>query len=127
MRIKSLVLKFTGFSIVGIIVNIVGLLSTYLFLGILKTPLYTTYAFIYFFSIIISYLLNSKFVFKIKSTIKRTIIYFLIYLSSMLIGLLLLKFYNKVLPLENWILAYLTMPITLFWNFILSNLLLKKI
>ena len=126
MIIAPLVKKFAGFSIVGLIVTIVGFLSMYIFLGVLKTPLYFTYAGIYIFSIIISYLLNSKFVFKINSTIKRTIIYFLIYLSSMVIGLILLTIYKSTLPFENWILSYLTVPITLTWNFVLSYLLLPK-
>jgi len=126
MKVKSLISKFTGFSVVGVIVNIIGLLFTYLFLGLLKTPLYSTYASIYFISIIISYLLNSKFVFKIESSIRRMIIYFLIYLTSMLLGLLVLSLYKKTLPFDNWFLSYLTIPITLVWNFILSSMLLKK-
>jgi len=126
LNLNLLFTKFVGFSIVGAIISILGLIAIYVFIGLFKKPLYITYVLIYFFSILLSYILNMNFVFKMKSNMKRTAIYFLIYISSMIIGLLVLILYSVTLPYENWILSYLTIPITLTWNFLLSYLLLPK-
>ena len=127
INFKQLFIKIAGFSTVGAITSFLGIIAVYLFIGKLKTPLYLTYAVIYFFSILISYLLNIKFIFRLKSTKKRTIIYFIIYISSMILGLLLLILYKSILPFENWIISYLTIPFTLTWNFVFSYFLLPKL
>lgn len=123
---KNLLLKFSGFSIVGLFVTLSSLLLIYIFIGVLETPLYLSYIVIYAFSIFISYLLNLKYVFRMNYSTRRTLTYFLIYGSSMIIGIITLKIYHLILPLKDWLQAYLVIPITLSWNFIMLSIFLKR-
>jgi putative flippase GtrA len=126
MFFRIILKKLFGFSLVGGFVTLLSLVLTYLFLGIIKTPLYLTYAGIYIFTIFISYLLNSKFVFKVKACFKKTSLYYLVYISGMVIGLLVLRLYRLTLPYENWVLSYLVLPITMTWNFTMASIALKE-
>lgn len=123
---RKIVSLFAGFSSVGIITTIISIVAIYFFLEVIGTPLYITYALIYFFTICLSYFLNTIFVFKSSVTWKKATGYFSIYLSGMLIGMMVLWLLEKTLPVENYILAYLVIPVTMTWNFILSFFLFKK-
>lgn len=114
-----------GFSVIGLITTLISLLMIFVFLKILKTPLIFTYVSIYTASILLSFILNSVFVFKSILSIKNGVKYFLIYFSGMLLGTLLLWVFKKIIPLENYILGYLVLPFTMVWNFSFSFLLLK--
>ncbi len=126
MKTKKLLLSFSGFSVVGIIVTLLSLLLIYIFIGILNTPLYISYVSIYLFSIFVSYLLNLKFVFKVKKSRNSIITYYLIYGSSLLIGLITLRIYKIFIPLEDLINTYMVIPVTLVWNFTMLSVFLKK-
>lgn len=125
-KYKLLLLKFSGFSMVGLFVTLLSLLLIYIFIGVLETPLYLSYIVIYAFSIFISYLLNLKYVFKMHYSTRRTLTYFLIYGSSLIIGIIALKIYKHIFPFKDWLLAYLVIPITLSWNFIMLSIFLRK-
>lgn len=117
---------FAGFSGVGVITTLISLGAIYVFLEILQTPLILTYSLIYFLTILLSYFLNSLFVFKSPLAMKKGIMYFLIYLSGMVIGIIVLWLLEKTLSYDAYILAYLVLPITMMWNFILSFYLFKS-
>ena len=53
-------------------------------------------------------------------------LYYGVYLSSMGIGVVLLKVYRALLPFENWVLPLLVLPATALWNFGLSSVVLKR-
>lgn len=116
---------FAGFSGVGVITTLISLGAIYVFLEILQSPLILTYSIIYFLTILLSYFLNSLFVFKSPLAMKKGIKYFLIYLSGMLIGIVVLWLLKKTLSYDSYILAYLVLPVTMMWNFILSYYLFK--
>jgi putative flippase GtrA len=111
---------FAGFSGVGIITTLISLGAIYVFLEILETPLILTYSIIYFLTILLSYLLNSVYVFKSPLGIEKGIKYFLIYLSGMVIGIIVLWLLDQILDYDHYILAYLVLPVTMMWNFIMS-------
>ena len=123
---EKIVCLFAGFSGVGILTTVISLAGIYIFIELLGTPLLITYCIIYFVTILISYLLNSLFVFDAGLKLKRAVKYFIIYLSGMGIGVAALFILKKMLPFENYILAYLVIPVTMMWNFILSFLLFKQ-
>ncbi len=116
---------FAGFSGVGVITTLISLGAIYLFLEIFQTPLILTYAIIYFLTILLSYFLNSLFVFKSPLAMNKGIKYFLIYLSGMVIGIGVLWLLKKTLSYDAYILAYLVLPVTMMWNFVLSFYLFK--
>lgn len=118
---------FAGFSGVGVITTLISLAAIYVFLGLFQTPLILTYAIIYFVTILLSYFLNALLVFKSPLAMKKGIKYFLIYLSGMLIGIIVLWLLKKTLSYDAYILAYLVLPITMMWNFVLSFYLFKPI
>lgn len=114
-----------GFSGVGAITTLISLGAIYVFLKILQTPLILTYAIIYFLTILLSYFLNSLLVFKAPLAMKKGIKYFIIYLSGMVIGILVLWLLKKTLSYDSYILAYLVLPVTMTWNFLFSFKLFK--
>ena len=123
---KKIVSLFAGFSGVGILTTLISFAGIYIFIELLGTPLLITYCIIYFVTILISYLLNSLIVFDAGLELKKAVKYFMIYLTGMGIGVVVLYFLKEALPYENYILAYLVIPVTMMWNFILSFLLFKQ-
>ena len=126
MILSEMIKKLLGFYIVGFTVTLLSLLMIFIFIGLLSTPLILSYILIYLTTIFVSYLLNMSFVFKLKKKVKRMGIYYLIYLSGMLIGVFLLFIFKKILPFENWIVTYFTIPITSGYNFLMLNYFLPR-
>ena len=122
---RKIATVFAGFSGVGVITTLMSLGAIYLFLEILQTPLILTYSIIYFLTILLSYFLNSVLVFKAPLGIEKGIKYFLIYLSGMVIGILVLWLLDQILDYDSYILAYLVLPVTMMWNFLMSYFLFQ--
>jgi len=116
-----LVKKVLSFSLVGALMTVITLAISVYFLKVQKTPLIPTYIIVYGSSIAVSYLLNSYFTFRSKVKKSRLLIYFFIYLSAMCIGILLLSIYSRIFNFENWIYPFMVIPVTMSYNFILSN------
>ena len=108
------------FSLVGIITTVFSGILIYIVIHIFGGPLVLSYALIYFLAIVLSYILNMIFVFKNKIEIKGAFIYFGIYLSGMLLGVLFLKFFKNSINIPNFLKAYMAIPLTMAWNFFLS-------
>lgn len=111
---------FVGFSFVGLISTLISLALIYGFLKLLNTPLIPTYVGIYIATILLSFVLNSRYVFNTTLSYNNWHKYLIIYLSGMLLGTFLLWGFEKLMPFENYILAYLVLPFTLTWNFMFS-------
>ena len=122
---RTIAIKLSKFSLIGILVTVTSLLLSYYFLEIKKTSLYETYIAIYLSTITLSYILNSKYTFKVKFSCKKYLNYNLAYISGMVIGILCLTIYKSLLSFDNWILAYMVLPITFLWNFTIINNFIK--
>ncbi len=118
--------RLPHFSLVGAIVTLVATSTNIVLLKFLHTPLILTWVCVYAVAINLSYLLNSVLTFRSALSLERMVLYYGVYLSSMSIGVVLLKFYRAVLPWENWILPLLVLPVTAMWNFCLSSFFLKR-
>ncbi|HSZ71030.1 MAG TPA: GtrA family protein [Cytophagaceae bacterium] len=118
--------KLAGFSIIGAISTLCSMLLMYLFHNIFKWHYQVSYVASYVIPLFLSFLLNSIFVFKSYKNTRNLIVYFSIYLSSMLTGMVLLSIYRLFIPLDDTLLSYLTLPVTMAQNFTLSHFLLKK-
>jgi putative flippase GtrA len=116
-----------GFSLVGLVTTLLSLLLIYIFLKLLQTPLIVTYIGIYLVTILLSFILNSVFVFKSGLSLNNGYKYLAVYISGMLLGSILLWLFKKILPFENYILGYIVLPFTMIWNFALSYKLLKPV
>lgn len=124
--IKKIFFRFIRFAKVGAFVTLLSLGLSYFFLKIVGTPLIPTYVILYLSMISLSFMLNSKYTFKAKRNVKRLLLYYGSYGSSMLLGVGLLSIFKALLPFENWILAYMVVPFTMTSNFILSSFIFKK-
>jgi putative flippase GtrA len=119
--------KMVGFSIVGVIVTIVSLLLIFLLNELLLWNQYLAFFLSYFSSIILSYWLNVRWVWKVKASTQGIIRYFGVYVSSMVLGMVLLRIFNLILPEANHtLLSYSTIPFTMVWNFLFVNKVLTK-
>ena len=117
--------RIIGFSFVGVFVTLVGMTLTFIFLKIIGMSPYLTYFTSYVLTVMLSYYLNSRFVFKSGKSKKNLFIYYGIYSSSMLIGLGTLYIYRQTLPFDELILNYMVIPVTMAWNFTVTSRFLK--
>jgi putative flippase GtrA len=123
--LAKLIKYLLGFSFVGAFCTLLTVILNYLFLKVLETPLYVTYFAVYILTILVSYYLNSRMVFKAGKSTLNLILYYAVYGSGMIFGFFVLKFYEKNLEFENHILTYLVIPVTTLWNFGMSSFLFK--
>ena len=114
-----------SFSLIGIAITSLSLSTNVLLLGYFETPLIPTYVFVYLTTLSLSFYLNTTYTFKSKMSIRNMTYYFLVYLSGMCIGVLLLNIWTKLVTLEDWIYPFLVLPFTLIWNFLMSKKLLR--
>nr|WP_253947847.1 GtrA family protein [Paenibacillus ehimensis] len=110
-----------------IISGLVNTLATYVvYLLFLNISTYTvSYSVSYFLGILLSYYLNSKFVFNERMSTKKLIRYPIVYISQYLIntiGLYLLVNFGISEKIAPIIIICITIPIT----FVLSKLIIKK-
>lgn len=123
---NELIRGFSKFSIIGGLMAILSMSANYLFLEVLHTPLFITYAINYFVSIFISYHLNRIYTFKSHYSFRSLVQYYLVYASGMLLGMLLLWLFKMILPFGNWVLTLCVLPFTTLSNFLLSRLVFSK-
>jgi putative flippase GtrA len=124
--IKTTFKNLFRFAQVGIFITFLSLMLSFFFLKIVGTPLIITYVILYIAMIFLSFLLNSRYTFKSKMNLKKILLYYGSYVLTMLFGVLLLSIFRRVLPFENWILAYLVIPFTMTANFIFSSFIFKS-
>lgn len=118
--------RLPHFSVVGAVVTCVATGTNIVLLKFFRTPLIVTWVCVYCVAINVSYFLNSVFTFQSALSVKRMILYYGVYLSSMGVGVVLLRIYRAVLPFENWVLPLLVLPVTAMWNFGFSSAFLKR-
>jgi putative flippase GtrA len=122
---NEIIKKFAGFSVVGAAMTLLSMLISFVLLKLFATPLFITYILIYGATILISFFLNSRLIFRTGSNFRNLAVYFLVYGAGLLLGTVLLMVFKVILPFENWLLAYLVLPFTLISNFTLSYYFLK--
>lgn len=121
-HIKNLI----GFSIVGVVVTIFSMVLLYVFNDVIKMNTYVAYVLAYVLSIALSYYLNAQKVYKAQSNWKKIVLYFIVYVSSMALGVGLLHMFLLVFP--DWnrtLLSYMVIPFTTLYNFIFVSWILK--
>ena len=124
---RVLILRFSGFSLVGAFVTLVSLALLFLMNDVCKWNVYLSYCSAYVLTLLLSYWLNSWFVFHTTLSLRKLAGYFVSYLSGMLLGTFLLTILISVLP--DWnktLLSYAVIPVTMVWNFILINWILTR-
>lgn len=123
----KLFITFAGFSFVGIVVTLVSMLLIFICNEILGWNSIVSYLLSYGVSILLSYFLNAKYVWKSDFLFVAMVRYFGIYIASMVLGAVLLWLLELVLPdVNKTILSYCVIPFTMLWNYFFVNRLLSK-
>ncbi len=123
---SRLVQRFAGFSVVGVISTLTSMVLTFLLNELFHLNVYLVYVIVYAITIFLSYELNAHWVFKSKFSFKALGAYYLTYLSSMILGLFVLRFYDWVFPTWNrTIISYMVIPVTMLYNFFIVSKFLK--
>lgn len=89
-----------------------------------------SYVFAYISTLLLSYFLNTKYVFHASFSFIKLLSYCATYISGMLLGMLLIKIGIAMFPqINETLISYAVIPITLVWNFIFINkiLTMKKV
>ncbi len=123
---NQLFIQFSKFAGVGAICAGFSLSCNFILLKYLETPLVPTYVIINMVSILLSFALNSHFTYKSEKTSRNLIAYYLIYLTSMLLGVFLLFVYQWMFNFENWVYPFLVTPFTMIWNFSVASKVLNQ-
>lgn len=114
--------KVVGFSFVGVIATLVSMALIYIMNEWLHWNPYVSYLISTILSILLSYVLNMLKVFSSRFSWKSLGLYYLTYLSSMVLGVLILGFYKWLLPTWNaTLLSYMVIPFTMLFNYYFVN------
>ena len=123
---KTLI-KFCGFCGVGGAMTLLSIVLIALTNEFLHWEPLVSYVFAYVLTLLLSCLLNARYVFRSKLNIKKTVLYFFAYLSGMLLGMALLKILILTFKRTNvTLLNCLVVAVTVVWNFLLVNKILRK-
>lgn len=125
-KLNKYIKYFAGFSAVGVVITILSLLAIIFFVEFIKIDLLISYPIVYACSILASYYLNKDFVFKYKGNKNRLILYFMIYLTSMFIGMFLIYIIKKLMSMPESVIAIMILPLTTIYNFLLVYLIFKN-
>jgi len=104
------------------VVTFLSMLLLYLFNEWIICEVYISYALSYVITIGVSYVLNMLYVFRTKLTLKGILLYYMVYISSMLLGLGLLWLFTILLPnLNRTIISYMVIPFTMIYNYLFAD------
>lgn len=127
LMLDKLIHRIFGFSIVGVISSLLSLLLIFVGNELIGLNVYVVYFLSYIITILVSYFLNARYVWKHELRIIDVVKYFGIYISSMILGMLLLMFFELLMPnLNHTILSFLTIPFTMAWNYLFVNYIFKN-
>ena len=124
---NSLYKRFIGFALVGVFNTFFSLLLTFLLINVFGLWLIPTYVTVFLITVFLAYLINTYFVFKKEFELKKLIGFYSTYLSSLILGIILLyiiKFFSP--DSDDFLNTILITPITMTWNFFFINNSLKK-
>lgn len=127
IQYSKIITTFAGFSVVGVIVTLVSMLLVFVCNELLGWNSIVSYLISYGLSILLSYILNARLVWKRGYSYKALIHYWGIYIASMVLGAVLLWLLELCFPeINKTILSYCVIPFTMLWNYFFINKLLSK-
>ena len=123
----TFLLKLCGFCGVGGAMTLLSIALIALTNEVFHWPPQLSYVFAYISTLLLSYLLNAKLVFRSTSGIRKLVLYCATYLSGMLIGMIALQILIGVFRRTNvTLLNCLVVFITPIWNFVFVNMIFHK-
>ena len=121
---------FFGFCSIGALMTGLSMVLIAITNEVLSWDPEVSYVFAYISTLLLSYFLNTKYVFHASFSFIKLLSYCATYISGMLLGMLLIKIGIAMFPqINETLISYAVIPITLVWNFIFINkiLTMKKV
>lgn len=112
---------FCGFAGIGGLVTLLSMILIFAGNEWFGVPPLISYVTAYLVTLLLSYWLNAKFVFHSPFRIRGLALYLAAYLSGMGLGILMLRLLIRFLPgINETILSYAVIPVTMVWNFLFA-------
>lgn len=125
--IKTIILRLSGFSVIGLISTVLSTLMFILLNEILGINGYVSYVTVYVVTIFFSYFANAIFVYKTEPRFLACVGFFATYVSGMFVGVVLLALFKYLFPATRYfILGFAVLPFTTAWNFMFVNYILTR-
>lgn len=121
MNLKNKFIKFIGAGVINTIVSYLLYLVLVLFLNY-----QVSYAIAFIFGIILSFVLNTKYVFEVEQTFKKFILFPLVYLVQYLLGAFMMNFVIEVIGIDKFIAPILVTVCSLPVSYIFSKKILIR-
>lgn len=119
--------KFIGFGGIGAAMTLLSMLMIAACNELLKWNPQLSYLVAYVTTLLLSYCLNSLWVFHSPLSLKKLFGYCSTYVGGMILGMLLLAGLQRLLPAWNpTLLSYAVIPVTMIWNFVFINKILSR-
>ena len=117
--------RFLGFCSIGAVMTFLSMLLIAITNELFSWDPVVSYDFAYITTLLLSYFLNTKYVFHASFRIIELLSYCATYISGMLLGMLLIKIGMVIFPqINETLISYAVIPITMVWNFIFINMIL---
>jgi putative flippase GtrA len=126
-RLDFLLKRLIGFVNVGLLMTAISAAVLYLLLVIFNWQIYIAYSVVYLASILLSYLLNARFVFKKVFSWVHLGAYYIAYFSGMLIGISIISVLKHHFCFNDFANSCLVIPVTLIWNFLFSSIIFDRL
>jgi len=125
--VGPIVRKILGFSVVGALMTLLSMFLTWVCNDLLHMNIYVAYVAVYGLTILISCVMNARLVWNHKLELADVFKYFAIYLSSMVLGMIVIYLFGLVFTtLNHTLLSYCALPFTYVWNYLFVNHIFKK-
>ena len=125
--IKTIILRFSGFSAIGLVSTVLSTLLFILMNEILGINGYVSYVTVYVVTILASYFANAILVYKAELRFSACAGFFATYISGMFVGVALLALFKHMFPATRYfILGFAVLPFTTAWNFMFVNYILTR-
>ncbi len=125
--IKLIVLRFSGFSVIGAVSTVLSTIILAFMSEILGINGYVSYVTAYAVTILFSYFANAIFVYKDRIRLSACVGFSATYVSGMLLGTVLLSLFKCLFPtIRFFILGLIVLPFTTMWNFVFVNYILTR-
>ena len=121
MNLKNRFLKFIGAGVINTIASYLVYLLLVLFLNY-----QISYAIAFVFGIILSFILNTKYVFEVEQTVKKFVLFPFVYLVQYLLGAFMMNFIIEILEINKFFAPLIVTVCLLPVSYLLSKKILVR-
>lgn len=121
MNLKNRFLKFIGAGVINTIASYLLYVIVVLFLSY-----QVSYAISFIFGIILSFILNTKYVFEVKQTLKKFVLFPFVYLVQYLLGAFMMNYIIEIIEVNKFLAPLVVTVCLLPVSYLLSKKILVR-